>query len=207
MQNASSSPGSTINNMMHAGFHSPHRSSRFPCTQYYLWDILPSRSIAFSRAVAAFFAFSCLFLRPRQKPFSLRPVRFSIWIFFIMYTTAKALPAGSAFSSACVINPCRSMDALICKARGTVAFQTDESVTIGTMQKWLRTTIRSHFLNMIQDYPAIFSQNRIKMVATCARVALPCGFSVVPVTPVISSSAFAHCIAAVAYALISAASV
>lgn len=74
-------------------------------------------------------------------------------------------------------------------------------------KKRLRTAIRSHFLNMMQDYPAIFSQNRIKMVATCARVALPCGFSVVPVTPVISSSAFAHCIAAVAYALISAASV
>ena len=48
------------------------------------------------------------------------------------------------------------------------------------------------------SYFAMFSTNRIRIVATCARVALPCGLSVVSVTPVIRPSAFAHCIAVVA---------
>ena len=64
-----------------------------------------------------------------------------------------------------------------------------------TMQKWLQISIRSHFLTIIPGYPAIFLQNRIRIVATCARVALPCGSSVVPVTPVSNPSPYAHSIA------------
>lgn len=56
-------------------------------------------------------------------------------------------------------------------------------------------------------YFAISSQKRIRMVATSARVAFPVGLIVVEVLPVINPSAFAHCIAAVAYALIRDASV
>ena len=57
----------------------------------------------------------------------------------------------------------------------------------------LNTGISLHFY-----YFAMFSQKRIRIVATSARVALPAGLSVVLVTPVIRPSAFAHCIAAIA---------
>ena len=42
---------------------------------------------------------------------------------------------------------------------------------------------------------AIFSQNRMRIVAASARVAPPKGLMVTDVSPVISPSAFAHCIA------------
>ena len=45
------------------------------------------------------------------------------------------------------------------------------------------------------DAPAMFLQNRARMAATCARVALPFGSSLLP-EPLISPSALAHFMAA-----------
>ena len=53
-------------------------------------------------------------------------------------------------------------------------------------------------VDFLLDYLAMFSQKRIRIVATSARVALPFGLSVVLVLPVIRPVEFAHCIAVVA---------
>lgn len=51
------------------------------------------------------------------------------------------------------------------------------------------------------------SRNRIRIAAVSERFALPCGTSVVAVRPVMRPSAFAHCMAFSAHALMLAASV
>ena len=57
-----------------------------------------------------------------------------------------------------------------------------------------------------EDYFPAPSQKRIRMVAICARVALPCGRSFPPLTPLISPAPQAHCNALIAQLLTSVAS-
>ena len=71
-----------------------------------------------------------------------------------------------------------------------------------TMAAGPQTKVREpaviHVKKFLGAYFAISSQKRIRMVATSARVAVPCGTSVVSVRPVIRPFSFAHCIAVVA---------
>ena len=57
---------------------------------------------------------------------------------------------------------------------------------------------------VVVRYSRIYLQNRISIAATCARVALPWGLSVLSLVPVTMPAPQAHCMAGIAYSLKSA---